>query len=137
MPRATPFFKAFGPLLFGRPARRALEKIGKLDSLSELYSLFGHLLPEHLLAPTAEGVNSRERLYSKQVTFWAFAAQILSPGTSCREIVRRVEAWWQETMGEPPHTSRSTSAYCQARARLDLRTLELIRQQLCHSLERN
>src|SRR4051812_1617346 len=99
MPHRTPFFKAFGPLLFGRPARKTLQKIGRLSSLQELYEIFGHLLPDRFLAPNKEGVNSRERLFTPQVTFWAFAAQILSPGTACREIVRRVEAWWQETCG--------------------------------------
>jgi hypothetical protein len=84
MPNSTPFFKAFGPLLFGRPARRTLQKIGRLNSLQELYELFGHLLPEQLLAASEKGVNSRDRLFSTQVTFWAFAAQILSPGTSQR-----------------------------------------------------
>ena len=98
MSNKTPFFKAFGPLLFGRPARRTLQKLSRLNSLQELYEIFGHLLPERLLAATENGVNSRDRLFSTQVTFWAFAAQILSPGTACREMVRRVEAWWQETM---------------------------------------
>jgi hypothetical protein len=137
MPNTTPFFKAFGPLLFGRPARRTLQKIGRLNSLQELYELFGHLLPEQLLAASEKGVNSRDRLFSTQVTFWAFAAQILSPGTACREIVRRVEAWWQESVGGDQAQSSSTSAYCQARARLEPATLELIRGELCWSLERN
>lgn len=132
----TPFFQAFGPLLFGRPARRALQKLGRLNSLQELYELFGHLLPERLLACSDQGANSRDRLFSTQVTFWAFAAQILSPGTACREIVRRVEAWWQETAGAERAPSSSTSAYCQARARLDPATLELIRAELSWSLER-
>jgi hypothetical protein len=137
MPATTPFFQAFGPLLFGRPARRALQKIARIDSLAELYDLFGHLLPERLLAPAQAGAGSRQRLFSTQVTFWAFAAQILSPGTACREIVRRVEAWWQEQGGDEQGPSASTSAYCQARARLDPATLELIRGELCWSLERH
>ena len=112
-------------------------KLGRLDSLQELYELFGHLLPEHLLAAREAGVNSRERLFSTQVTFWAFAAQILSPGTACREIVRRVEAWWEESFGSEERPSASTSAYCQARARLDPATLELVRGQIAWSLERS
>lgn len=137
MVATTPFFQAFGPFLFGRPARRALQKIARLGSLAELYELFGHLLPERLLAPTQAGTNSRQRLFSTQVTFWAFAAQVLSPGTACREIVRRVEAWWQEQGGGGQGPGASSSAYCQARARLDPATLELIRGELCWSLERN
>jgi hypothetical protein len=41
MPNQTPFFHAFGPLLFARPARAALERVSKLDSLQELYAVFG------------------------------------------------------------------------------------------------
>jgi hypothetical protein len=99
MPNRTPFFKAFGPLLFGRPVRRALAKLERFDSLQELYELFGHLFPERLLEPGAQGRPRRERTFTAQVTFWAFVAQILSPGSSCREMVRRVDAWWQRTAG--------------------------------------
>lgn len=94
-------------------------------------------MPERLLAATENGVNSRDRLFSTQVTFWAFAAQILSPGTACREMVRRVEAWWQETMGSEQAPSGSTSAYCQARARLDPVALELIGAEIAWNLEKN
>ncbi len=93
MASSTPFFKAFGPLLFGRVARGAIKKLARLDSLPELYELFGHLFPERLLASAEEGVNSRERAFTPQVTFWAFVAQVLSPGSPCREMVRRIEAW--------------------------------------------
>lgn len=137
MSNSTPFFKAFGPLLFGRPARRALQKIGRINSLQELYEVFGHLLPDRLLAATDAGTNSRDRLFSTQVTFWAFVAQILSPGTACREIVRRVEAWWQEIVGVGAAPSGSTSAYCQARARLEPAALELIRAETAWCLEKN
>jgi Transposase DDE domain/Insertion element 4 transposase N-terminal len=137
MSSLTPFFKAFGPLLFGRPAGAAIKKLARLDSLQELYELFGHLIPEQLLAPSETGNNSRERTFTTQVTFWAFAAQVLSPGSSCREIVRRVEAWWQHAERGSVTLSSSTSAYCQARARLDLDALELINGHLGWSLERN
>lgn len=137
MSNKTPFFKAFGPLLFGRPAGRTLKKLGRLNSLQELYEIFGHLLPDGLLAATEKGTNSRTRLFNTQVTFWAFAAQILSPGTACREIVRRVEAWWQEGFGGGEAPSSSTSAYCQARARLEPAVLELIRAEIAWCLEKN
>jgi hypothetical protein len=114
-----------------------LQKIGRVDSLQELYEIFGHLLPDELLAPSEAGAGSRERVFSKQVTFWAFVAQILSPGTACREIVRRVEAWWLEMREGEPAPSSSTSAYCQARARLEPAALELIRGEIAFSLEKN
>jgi hypothetical protein len=136
MSTKTPFFKAFGPLLFGRPGKKTLQKIGRINSLQELYEIFGHLLPDGLLAATEKGANSRDRLFNTEVTFWAFAAQILSPGTACREILRRVEAWWQE-FGDEGAPSSSTSAYCQARARLEPAVLELIRAEIAWSLEKN
>jgi hypothetical protein len=137
MSRKTPFFEAFGPLLFGRPARKAARKAGRIDALQELYEIFGHLLPARLLEPCEEGANSRERVFSARVTFWAFAAQVLSPGTACREIVRRVQAWYEEFSIVDKPVSASTSAYCQARARLEVPTLELIRGEVAWSLERN
>ncbi len=137
MASSTPFFKAFGPLLFGRPARAAASKLARIDSLHDFYELFGHLFPERLLEAADEGLNSRERTFTPQVTFWAFVAQVLSPGSPCREMVRRIEAWWQHASCSAIDLSDSTSAYCQARARLDPETLELVAQHLGWSLERN
>lgn len=132
----TPFFQAFGPLLFGRPARTALERLSKLDSLQELYALFGDLFPQRLLSPTDKGANSRRRSLPAQVTFWAFVWQVLSPGSACRETVRKVEAWWRwgQRRGR---RGVSPSAYCQARGRLDTQTLKLIHDSLAWNLERN
>jgi len=137
MSSSTPFLKAFGPLLFGRPERGMLRKLARLNSLQELYELFGHLIPEELLAASEAGANSRERVFTPQVTFWACAAQILNPGSPCREVVQRVEAWKGRAPGEGRSLSKSSSAYCQARARLDYDTLELISGHLSWSLERN
>jgi len=136
MPNQTPFFQAFGPLLFGRPARAALARLSKLDSLQELYAIFGDLFPQRLLSPTEKGANSRRRSLPAQVTFWAFVWQVLSPGTSCRETVRKVEAWWRWGQ-RGARRGLSPSAYCQARARLDSQTLKLIHDSLAWNLERN
>ncbi len=137
MPNITPFFQAFGPLLFGRAPRAQMEKIKRLDSLGELYELFGEFLPDHLLSMSEEGPNSRERVFTPKVTFWAFVSQVLDVGSACRDAVRRVEAWWRwmqkDRTGEPP---LSPSAYCQARARLDMQTLRLIHGHLAWSLDR-
>lgn len=137
MPNITPFFKAFGPLLFGRVPRAQIEKVKRLESLGELYELFGEFLPDHLLSKSEEGPNSRERFFTPKVTFWAFVSQVLDVGSACRDAVRRVEAWWRwmqkDRTGEPPLTS---SAYCQARARLDMQTLRLIHGHLAWSLDR-
>jgi hypothetical protein len=57
----TPFFKAFGPLLFGRAPRKALAELQEIDSLEQLYGLFGDLIPRKLLGASDKGVNSRDR----------------------------------------------------------------------------
>jgi hypothetical protein len=137
MPNITPFFQAFGPLLFGRRSRSQIGKVNRLDSLGELYELFGEFLPDRLLSMSEEGPNSRERILTPKVTFWAFVSQVLDAGSACRDAVRKVEAWWRwmqrDRAGEP---SLSPSAYCQARARLDMQTLRLIHGHLAWSLER-
>jgi Transposase DDE domain/Insertion element 4 transposase N-terminal len=135
MTRSAPFFKAFGPLLFGRRSKSALDSISRLEGLEDLYAIFGDLFADRLLQRSDKGTNSRRRSLPPQVTFWAFVAQALSPKSSCREVVRRVEAWWRwgQLRSAP---SVSASAYCQARQRLDLSTLRLIRGQVAWQLER-
>lgn len=137
MPNVTPFFQAFGPLLFGRRQRSQVEKVTRLGSLGELYELMGDFLPDRLLSTSEEGANSRERVFTPKVTFWAFVSQVFDEDSACRDVVRKVEAWWRwmqkDRTGEP---SLSPSAYCQARARLDMQTLRLIHGHLSWSLER-
>jgi Transposase DDE domain/Insertion element 4 transposase N-terminal len=136
MGSSTPFFQAFGPLLFGRRPRSQLEMVRRLSSLEELYGVFGDLFPERMLGVTKKGANSRRRSLPAVVTFWAFVSQVLSPKSSCREVVRKVEAWWR---WQRLHAASavSASAYCQARARLDLETLRLIRRHLSWAMERH
>jgi len=87
----------------------------------------------HVLKPASKGP---QRCLPVSVTFWAFVSQVLSPNSSCREVVRKVEAWWRwqhlrTAVGVTP------SAYCQARARLDLELLRMIRRHLSFQMERN
>jgi len=137
MATVTPFFQAFGALLFGRPPKKALQQVRRASSLGELYELFGELLPDRLLAASDKGDNSRERVFTPKVTFWAFVSQVFDVGSSCRDVVRKVDAWWRwaskDRCGEQALTP---SAYCQARARLDMQTLRLIGSHLTWSLER-
>ena len=134
----TPFFQAFGALLFGRRPRQLIGKVRALGSLGELYELFGDLLPDHLLARSESGPNSRERTLTPKVTFWAFVSQAFDVGSACRDVVRKVEAWWRWTQKDraSDRAALSPSAYCQARARLDMQTLRLIHGHLAWSLER-
>jgi len=54
----------------------------------------------------------RRRVFTPQTVFWMFLAQVLGPARSCREALRSAQAWLCDGL------SVSTSAYCQARARL-------------------
>lgn len=138
MSSSTPFFQAFGPLLFGRKPGSKLREVKQIKSLGELYEVFGDLVPEKLLGRTENGTGSRERALPPRVAFWAFIWQAMQPQSSCREVVRKVEAWWRwlqkDRVGTP---TLSASAYCQARARLESETLELILRHTAHHLERH
>jgi DDE family transposase len=139
---ATPFFSAFGSLLFGRAPRSAAHSLRarfhQLSSLSEIQEAFGSFIPHKLLSAHCSGTNSRDRIFSSRVTFWAFLAQVLSPGCPCRESVRKIQAWWQlRSPRLAASMSPDTSAYCQARGRLAQSTLEQIHGSLTDRLERN
>ena len=67
-----------------------------------------------------------------------FCLAVMQPQSSCREVVRKIEAWWRsmqkDRSGMP---ALSASAYCQARSRLASETLELILSHSAHNLERH
>ncbi len=84
-----------------------------------------------MLSPTDKGINSRQRAYPLPLTFWAFLSQVLSPGSSCREIVRKVQAWYAP---QAKTLDSGTSAYCQARSRLPLSRLTELHQTLAEKL---
>jgi hypothetical protein len=87
------------------------------------------------LAQAQTGANSRERLYSLRGTFWGFLWQMLHPATSCREVVRQMQALFcgaelSSTVDE------GTSAYCQARQRLPLQVLQRARAAAAEHAEK-
>lgn len=132
----TPFFKEFGPLLFGRRAKEKIQAMLETEQLEDLYEMFGGCFQQNLLEPSAKAVGSRRRKLPLSITFWAFISQALSPRSSCRETVARIEAWWRwEQLRQAQ--SLTDSAYCQARARLGLDLLPMILAQVAYHLERN
>ena len=135
--RSTPLFAGFQRRLFGTPPRSALEKLlppeEALRGASQLRSACGDLVPDHLLPRAPSQANSRRRLFTPLVTFWAFLAQVLA-GSSCREAVRGLLAQLPVRPGDALDAlsacSANTAAYCRARARLPLAMLE----KICASL---
>lgn len=140
MKARTPFFKQFHRVLFGRPRRserqqrerqlQALQEAG----LSELSEALQPCLPPELLRPPKHGPNSRSRHFSLPVTFWALFSQVLTPGTSCREAVRKVQAWCAKK--RIPRPDSRTGSYCKARKRLPLQTLTEVHQHTANELTR-
>ena len=114
----------------------ALPKIG---SLAELRQLFGSYFPAALLARTPSKENSRRRIFSLEVIFWAFLDQALTPQGPCRETVRKIMAWhrFENPRGPLGDMSADTSAYCQARLRLPVRTIKDINAHLIARLQAN
>ena len=140
MPNSTPFFAAFGSLLFGRAPRSRLQELlgqwPQRPSINQYMEAFGEFIPQTLLGRSKEKVNSRQRIFSPLVTFWAFLAQVLERGSSCRDALQRVSAWWQVHFPAQGSPSSDTSGYCQARARLDETVLQQIGTQVAEQLER-
>ena len=129
MANPTPFFAVLGPLLFGKPRLTGIEKLLRAEgdgySLSQYQQAFGEFVPKALLAPSADKVNSRQRLFPQLITFWAFLAQVLERGSSCRDALRRITAWLQLENPGSPLPSTETGGYCTcARRRLPEATLK-------------
>ncbi|HEX7130825.1 MAG TPA: IS4 family transposase [Rhodanobacteraceae bacterium] len=129
----TMFLPGFSHRLYGRQAVAATSKVqhraNRLDGLAALVARF---IPGELFAP---GEGRRQRTYTPWVTFIAFLGQVLTRGSSCREAVRRVQAWCVAGKRQAP--DESTSAYCQARGRLPLGQLRAAHEQLGGWIERH
>jgi hypothetical protein len=140
MLKSTPFFAAFGPLLFGRAPRCRLQELlgqwAHMPSINQYMEAFGQLVPQTLLTCSKDGLNSRQRIFSPLVTFWAFLAQVLERGSSCRDALQRISAWCQVQFPGQVTPAAGTGGYCQARGRLDLRVLQQIGSGVAEQLER-
>ena len=115
----TPYFPAW---------RRKLAAVGRQttrrcqQSPVEIESQCGRFLSPRALQPPAEGKRRRRRIFYPQRVFWCFVWQVLQPRTSCRAVVRQVQAYCET---QRIVIDESSSAYCQARSRLPLSCLRL------------
>jgi hypothetical protein len=116
----TPFFPGFRPRLaaLGRRTAQTLRQ----TTLVQLQQHLRDFLPAPLLAAEDEGPNSRERVFSLRLTCECFLWQMLQPKTSCREVVRQVQALCRLNGLAP--VADGDSAYVQARQRLPRERLE-------------
>ena len=78
------------------------------------------LSPRALKAPD-DGTRRRRRVFFLSRVFWCFIWQVIQPRTSCRAVVRQVQAFCET---ERRTFDESTSAYCQGRGRFPLACLQ-------------
>ena len=116
----TPCFPPFRSRLaaLGRRTARSVRQ----TTLAQLPQRLRDFLPPELLCAEDDGVNSRERVFSLRLTLECFLWQLLQPNTSCREVVRQVQALFR-LHGKGP-VDGGDSAYVQARQRLPRQRLE-------------
>jgi len=116
----TPFFPALRSRLaaLGRRTAHALRQ----TTLAQLQQHLRDFLPPPLFSAAEEGLNSRERVFSLRLTCECFLWQMLQPNTSCREVVRQVQALCRLHGWGP--VAEGDSAYVQARQRLPRERLE-------------
>lgn len=132
MKNLTAYLPGFSHRLNGRRASRGAEQLKAAgDSLDGLAALVARFVPAEIFALAAQ----RQRVFTPWVTFVAFLGQVLSRGSSCREAVRRVQAW--RLAGRRSVPDENTSGYCQARARLPLPALRAAHERIGQWIERH
>lgn len=117
-----------------RTAQRKLaEKLAVLQqkSFKQIGELFEKFIPRHLLKKEAAGAMSRNRLFSKENTFWAFFSQVLDADGGCMEVIRKLQSYASLKGIKIP--SSSTASYCTARKKLPQQLLSDI---FAHTAER-
>lgn len=122
---SAPFFPKFNRAGLGRKPASAQAILARKTRLTDSYcldhleQLFGGHLPSKVRNFKPEkGRNSRKRIFTPMLTYWAMLAQVLAPDTSCASAVSRVQALYvSEGLAA---ISSDTGAYCKARARLSI-----------------
>ena len=119
----TPFFPAWRPRLAPAGSRCA-HRLATLRqaTLSQIEERLAPALPADLLQKPATGDHSRDQVYTLVRTWWCWIWQVLQANTSCRQVVRQVQAL--VALAQGPELDESNSAYCQARAKLPLSLLQ-------------
>jgi hypothetical protein len=113
----TPFFPALRHCLapMGSRAKSCARSLTPL-TLFQIEERLSPALERQILQKPSSQDHSRERIFSLTRTFWCWIWQILQGNTSCREVVRHVQALF--ALHNQGDVDEGTSAYCQARRKL-------------------
>jgi len=131
----TPWFPQWLHRLapMGRRAAHVLTPLRQC-TLSQIEARFGALFTDAALRPPPAGEPRRERPYSTRRTFWCFLWQMFNENTSCREVVRQLQA--ALALHGVLNLDPENSGYCQARARLPVLLLEQALEDTAKAAER-
>jgi hypothetical protein len=134
----TPFLNGISNLLFGRAKRKKQEVLqAERASIREespgglSLQLSEEIAPELIREHSA---TERKRVYSNDVTFWAFLSQVLSFDGSCSRSVAQVQEWMRVL--NKPIPSANTASYVAARQRLPESLLHAVHESICAQLDR-
>lgn len=139
MKNGTLFLPGFHLPTLRRTPRSAAQKLAderariRRHTISQLGECFGSFIPAHELGNESGGDFSRRRIFSKENTFWGFFTQVLDADGGCQEVVRKVQAF--AAARSMPVPSASTSAYCQARGKLERSGLQRILKHTSEHLQ--
>jgi hypothetical protein len=114
---STPFFP-FWRSKFAPLRRRSIPLLRgvRQKTLSEIEQCFSPALADSLFQKNGFGDHSRERIFSLTRTLWCWIWQVFQANTSCREVVRQVQALF--ALNEAGEVDGATGAYCEARGKL-------------------
>lgn len=84
--------------------------------------------------PSTSAAGSGPGSFPPSVTFWLFLSQVLDEKGSCREALRRFQAWLSLEKGKT--ASPNTAAYCKARTRLRPQELERANRSVVDRMEK-
>lgn len=136
----TPFFPAFQPYFLGRPnisckerLKREVQKI-RSNQITEFRELFSSYIPSSKFSSSFGKHFTRSRVYTLEVVFWGFLNQIFSSGSSCSEIVKKIQSWKQNNGDIVP--SSATGAYCRAKKKVSFTFIKHIFKHTINILEK-
>src|SRR2546425_1742521 len=117
MPNPEPFLPALRHLLapLGRRTHQAFQQV-RPATLAQIEDRLSPALPAQLFHKRSSRYHSRERVYTRVRTFWCWIWQVLQANTSCRAVVRQLQALFAAEAG--PTLNEDTAAYCTARRKL-------------------
>ena len=128
------FLPGLNHIVCGRPPKSEQKRLAETcrrlrnSSLSELATLFEPWIRHEQLV----GGHVRDRQLPTHTTFWALLSQVLAGNCSCLQTVRSIQSCMAHQGMD--NLDLTDSAYCQARARLPLKLLERVHEQLADEL---